>query len=461
MKIQNRSKLYITIIALTALYLRVKHVLIVPFEFKIDAWSMYHYAMNVANGHYYGAAFGDFWARYAYWPPLYIFLSGFIYRFFGTGQDFLVMRLIQAAFSTASCLLAYLIACEAIKSYSRFDRLAGLTAGLLMAFNPRMVLYTNHLYVETVFITLYLLTAYWGLRYFKEEFQLKLASRAGYIQLKHILLFSFFLGLSCLTRPVLLLLPGVLAVTAMLYSKTTRSGLKQALAVLIPDCTLIVLIMMVTFLPWIVRNLNVTGKFILIDTNGPINFYIAHNPLANGEWVDVKPHTDINRLYETGYKEGFRYMLSHGSKELTLLSVKQKHYAYKTDPHETEIAAYMDRIYRPPLFLTLRNSRLFSNNRSVLMFMDRYIRFPRLNFELLWKLTLLLLLAFTVKLVLYQTIHILFSEPAWIIGNVLYTNLIIQLFYFAPRYRIIAEPFLCIAIGILLTGLASLEKGHY
>lgn len=461
MKALKRGKLYILLIALIALYLRLKHILITPFDLKIDAWSMYHYALNVVNGQYYGTAFGNHWARYAYWPPLYIFFSGFIYKYLGMDKDFLVMRLIQVSFSVASCLLSYLIACETIKRYSRFYREAGLITGLLMALNPRMVLYSNHLYVETVFITLYLLAAYWGLRYFKDEFLLKLSSGSRYIQVKYLILFSLFLGLSCLTRPVLLLLPGVLAVLVILCARATHSSLKRAMEVLVMDSTLILIIMLLTCLPWIIRNLHVTGRFILIDTNGPINFYIAHNPLANGEWMDVKPHTDINKLYETGYKEGLHYILAHGSREMQLISTKQMYYLYKTDPHETEITPYLDRVYRPPLYLTLRNSQLFFHAKPLLRFLDRYAKFPRLTFEFLWKFTLLLLVLFTAKLVLYKALYILFSEPAWIIGNALYVNFIIQLFYFAPRYRIIAEPFLCIAIGVLLAGLASLEKGRY
>jgi hypothetical protein len=60
---------------------------------------------------------------------------------------------------------------------------------------------------------------------------------------------------------------------------------------------------------------------------------------------------------------------------------------------------------------------------------------------------------FSLRLIAAKSFYILFCEPAWIIGNFLYINLIIQIFYYAPRYRIAAEPFLCIAAGIFLAGI--------
>ncbi|MHB1394386.1 MAG: hypothetical protein ACYCYE_15185 [Clostridia bacterium] len=194
LRFSKRTALYTFIVFSLALYLRLRFVLYTPFELKIDAWSIYHYALNVMGGAYYGHRFGEHWARYAYWPPFYIFFTSFVYRFFGIAQDFLVMRIIQAGFSTVSCLLCYSIASEALESYSDFHKEAGLLAGVLMALNPRMVVYTNHLYVETMFITIYLAITYFFLLYFKYELSHKLSRHRGYVPIKNLLLYSFFLG---------------------------------------------------------------------------------------------------------------------------------------------------------------------------------------------------------------------------------------------------------------------------
>jgi hypothetical protein len=78
-----------------------------------------------------------------------------------------------------------------------------------------------------------------------------------------------------------------------------------------------------------------------------------------------------------------------------------------------------------------------------------------MSFEFLWKTALILLLLFILRLLASRCLYILFCETAWIIGNFLYINLIIQIFYFSPRYRIAAEPFLCILIGVLLAGVVT------
>ncbi len=440
MGFRGKSLLYMGIIIAIASFLRFRYVIYTPFEFKIDAWSMHQYALNVAKGEYYGRLFGEHWARYAYWPPLYIFLSGFAYKLFGMEQDFLIMRLIQAGFSVASCLLCFSIAAEALKGCSPLNREAGLASGILMALNPRMVVYTNHLYVETIFITFYLLLALSGLRYLKYELPLKADPHNGRKSIRHLLLFSLLLGIGNLIRPVLLLLPGLMAVSALLFAAAKRLDIRRSVRVILMDGAFSIAIMLLVFSPWMIRNYLVTGRLILVDTNGPINFYIAHNPLAKGQWVDVKPHTDINKLYEIGYKEGFVYIIHNISREMNLLKHKQRLFLYQGDPHISEAESFLSKAYK----LSLYGGRGVFGSTFYL---------PQISFVSLWKVALLLLLIFGVRLAGAKVPLIIVREPAWIIGNFFYVNLIVQIFYFAPRYRIIAEPFLCIAAGVFAAGL--------
>jgi len=448
LRFNRKTALYTFIIFSLALYLRLRFVVYTPFEFKIDAWSMYHYALNVMGGEYYGHRFGEHWARYAYWPPLYIFFTGFVYRFLDTAQDLLVMRVIQAGFSAVSCLLCYSIASAALKNYSDFHKEAGLLAGVLMALNPRMVVYTNHLYVETVFITIYLAVAYFFLMYFKYELPQKLSRHRGYVPTKNLLLYSLFLGIGNLTRPVLLLLPGVVVIFILLYTSAKRLEVRRTLEVIILDGAVTIIVMLLVLSPWIIRNYSVTGRFILIDTNGPINFYIAHNPLANGRWVDVKPYTDINKLYETGYHEGLTYLKRNIPMEMKLLRLKQRLFLYQVDPHISEAKYHLDRTYKLPLYGSLIKMGIVKKD-----ILESTYRLPQMSFIFLWKAAIILLPLFIIRLLTARSFYVLFCEPAWIIGNFLYVNLIIQIFYFAPRYRISAEPFLCIIIGILLVGM--------
>lgn len=450
----SKTLVYTAFILALALYLRLRFIIYAPFEFKIDAWSMYHYALNVMNGDYYGHSFGEHWSRYAYWPPLYIFISGFVYRFFGTAQDFLVMRMIQAGFSAVSCLLCGSIAREALKDYSSLDQEAGLAAGIFMALNPRMVAYTNHLYVETVFITIYLAAIYYALRYFKSEMSLKLKAAKGFVPIKYLFLFSLFLGLGNLTRPVLLLLPAVMFVSSLFYIAAKRLDIRRGIRVIAADVTFVLFIMLAVFSPWIARNYAVTGRLILIDTNGPINFYIAHNPHANGTWVDVKKNqSDMYRLHITGYKEGLVYISKNIHREIELLKTKQQLFLHHGDYHISEAKAYLSRTYRLPLYGSLIKMGIAGKDA-----LEGLYKLPQMSFVFLWKSALVLLTIFILRLMAARSLYILFCEPAWIIGNFLYMNLIILIFYYAPRYRITSEPFLCILIGILLAGIFTSYK---
>jgi hypothetical protein len=233
-----------------------------------------------------------------------------------------------------------------------------------------------------------------------------------------------------------------------MYTAAKKLDTGRALKVYIMDGALMLAIMLVVLSPWIIRNYAVTGRFILIDTNGPINFYIAHNPLSDGKWVDVKPHSDINRLYETGYKEGLAYINENIPREIRLLKVKQRLFFYQGDPHISEAGTYLDRVYRLPLYGSLVKTDIIKKD-----ILESFYKLPQMSFEFLWKTALVLLVLFILRLLAAKCLYILFCEPAWIIGNFLYINLIIQIFYFSPRYRIAAEPFLCILTGILFAGV--------
>ena len=273
------------------------------------------------NGDYYGHSFESTGQDMPTGRSLYFYFR-LCLQVFGTAQDFLVMRMIQAGFPLfPSSAAAYR---EALKDYSSLDLEAGLAAGIFMALNPRMVAYTNHLYVETVFITIYLAAIYYALRYFKSEMSLKLKAAKGFVPIKYLFLFSLFLGLGNLTRPVLLLLPAVMFVSSLFYIAAKRLDIRRGIRVITADVTFVLFIMLAVFSPWIARNYAVTGRLILIDTNGPINFYIAHNPHATEPGWMSKNQSDMYRLHITGYKEGLVYISKNIGREIELLKTKQQ-----------------------------------------------------------------------------------------------------------------------------------------
>lgn len=491
--------LLMAIVFLVSFAFRFAFFRLTPFELRIDAFSMSNYAYNVMNGEYYGHCFGDYWARYAYWPPLYIFLSGFVYKFFGLENDFTVMRLIQVFVSSLSCIVAYLFARYCTYSFrekkSALSLIVSFAAGMMMAINQRMIVYTNHLYVETVFIFIMLLLFYWFMRYYRQEFLNSFNNNrnsnrntnsntntnsnsitiGNYINNKklidknssfkhsftkfslfifkrilpgkYLLLSGIFLGLGNLTRPVLLYMPFVFAVFLLLTQLGKKNFFSKFKAI-VKDIIVLTVISFIVMSPWIIRNLTVMGRLVLVDTNGPINFVIAHNERATGEWNDIKPFFNLNELYDTGYKVGFDYIITHKKRVLFLALKKQILIIERGDDHIDKTKELLDRAKIPDISFTALFVALigaFSIHFILLVF--------RITNTKKRKKALKSNKLKSNKLKDYKNkVGNLFSTCPGLLLSILgftYFDLIIVAFYFAPRYRIVMEPLLILCLSLL------------
>ncbi len=77
--------------------------------------------------------------------------------------------------------------------------------------------------------------------------------------------------------------------------------------------------------PWTWRNVAVTGAPVFVDTNGGINFFIAHNPRATGQYVNLGTHNPV-LLRGSGYdrpdtgrialRAGLAYFAGHPAADL-------------------------------------------------------------------------------------------------------------------------------------------------
>lgn len=225
-----------------------------------DIASMYQYSLRVAQGIYYGAG--------AYWPPGFIFLSGGLIRLFGPEGYWTAVRYLQALLGAATCALGCAIGRAAFGSRS-----AGLLGGLGLAVYLPLIYYTGLAFSETLFLFFLMAAVYYLYRLARTQ-AVRDAAAAG-----------FLLGLATLTRPVSLLVPVlVLPWYWLLWGRRLRPVLGRVL--------LMGAVLLLTLLPWVVRNYIVTGDLVLVDVNGGINFYIGHNERANGTWVDMGQKTD-------------------------------------------------------------------------------------------------------------------------------------------------------------------------
>ncbi|MDI3538544.1 MAG: hypothetical protein PWP12_495 [Bacillota bacterium] len=333
---------------------------------------------------------GIYYGEGVYWPPGFIFLSGGLIRLFGPEGYWTAVRYLQSVLGAATCVFGYLIDRAAFGS-----RAAGLLSGFLLAGYLPLIYYTGLAFSETLFLFFFLAAVCFLYRLARTQAPGD-AAWSG-----------FLLGLATLTRPVSLLVP-VLVIPWywLLWERRWRLVLGRFL--------IIGAALLLTLSPWTVRNLLVTGEPVLVDVNGGVNFYIGHNERATGTWMDLGQKTNPVILLggspeagRLGYRLGLEFILANPRKELSLAWTKFKW--FWTKPSDWYITRYArDRglpHLEPPIWGALAVVGAILTRRR-------------------WRGTLFLLL------------------------YVLYYNAIIVAFYFAPRYRLVVEPFfLLLAAG--------------
>jgi len=179
--------------------------------------------------------------------PLYPLFSAGAYFMFG--DRFLWHRLILAVISSLTCLLSYTI------GRRLFNEAAGRIAGLICALYPYFIFYTVFLMSETFTIFFLALTVYCFIR---------LRDEPG---IKYAVLFGLGMGLTFLTRSIILGLIPFFLLYLLLYQKR----------LLIPSLVSI-LTFIVVLSPWVYRNYKLQGEFVLLSTRGGYNIWMRNNP---------------------------------------------------------------------------------------------------------------------------------------------------------------------------------------
>jgi Tfp pilus assembly protein PilF/4-amino-4-deoxy-L-arabinose transferase-like glycosyltransferase len=146
-----------------------------------------------------------------------------------------------------------------------FGKRAGIIAGIFYTFYGTLFFYDSMFLVEALFWPLCI----WGVH--------RLVVYAESERWQSWGLTGVIFGLAALTRPNILLVASILCLwmvwkfrgSVTLYAKLRRPFVFGLALVL-------------TILPVTIRNYMVTGEFILISSQGGVNFYIGNNPVANG-----------------------------------------------------------------------------------------------------------------------------------------------------------------------------------
>ena len=214
-----------------------------------DETDYHHIASNLSQGEGYRLENGQLTARR---PPLYpVVLSG-VYHVYGEAPA--VGRVFQI-------ILGVLLVPFVFFMTRRFFTVgAAWIAAWLVALNPFLIFSGAYLLTENLYILL-VLAGVWSAA----------GAMTGPAAWRRAVAAGVFLGLADLTRPTASLVAVWVAIAVLVFgggrakNRFARAGLLLA-AVL------------VTLLPWAVRNHNAFGKWIFSTTHGGITFYQGNNP---------------------------------------------------------------------------------------------------------------------------------------------------------------------------------------
>ena len=216
--------------------------------------------------------------------PLYPTFLAIIYFFSGTGfSRFFAARLVQAILLGAPLApLTYFVSKKLFPPLLlgegrgvRSERSASIAAWIIACY-PMLLVYPLGLGTENPFFLLLLTSFLFLLLSIKEPTTF------------HFLLSGFFLGLTALTRSVIL--PFALAAFCLLFFLHRKRALLSVLSFLL------------VITPWIVRNSLLHHKLTGIETSMGYNLYLGYHPKGNGSFV-FGPSLDLLTILDDAERD--------------------------------------------------------------------------------------------------------------------------------------------------------------
>jgi 4-amino-4-deoxy-L-arabinose transferase-like glycosyltransferase len=221
-----------------------------------DANGYWELGTKIANGDAYEIY--DPPRRILRMPGFPLFLAGAIKMSSGS---YLFARLTLAVVGTLCCLLVYLLGKEL------FDKQVGLIAAGWCAITPIYAGFSVVLLSETLFALLMLINLWLGTLLYQKI-------KDGQSGLFLSIATGVLIGLGTLVRPSWILATLILAVFMILISEKKMKGFITA--------SLIIAGLIVTLLPWTIRNHQVSGHWVVTSLWSGPSLYDGLNPNATG-----------------------------------------------------------------------------------------------------------------------------------------------------------------------------------
>ncbi|NQS99084.1 MAG: tetratricopeptide repeat protein [candidate division Zixibacteria bacterium] len=301
------------IIFLTAYLLRLAYIIEIsdrPYFTAPAVDAEYHddWAQEIAEG---DLSRGEPFFR----APLYPFLLGAIYAVFGYDyRIYFIIRVIQALIGSLTCVLIYLL------GKKLFSKRVGIIAGFAAAFTGIFIYFEAELLIPVILLPLDL-----GM------ILLLLKAREGGRNL-YWWLSGLLFGLSAIARPNIIII-APLVIFLVLQDKKIKRACGRigfiSLGFIIP------------LIPVTYHNIH-QGEFVLIATQGGVNFYIGNNPQSDGataefpglgniwRYIDATDAAELeagkeltaSEVSQFYYAKGFKFIAAEPFKWLKLMAVK-------------------------------------------------------------------------------------------------------------------------------------------
>ncbi len=220
-------------------------------------------------------------------PPLYPAFLSLIYFIFGvTDERFFIARLVQAFLNAALVPLTFALARRLFPEKPRI----AILAAWIVALYPMLVIYPLALATENLFYVLFL----------GSVLSLTLAVQTG--STRFFLLSGLLLGLTALTRSVILAFGGLLILWGFFHLRQRKNIILLALALAL------------TISPWVIRNSLLYSRPMGIETAMGYTLYVSFHPESSGTFqygisLDLIPYLDDAERDRVGIAAGRQFIL--------------------------------------------------------------------------------------------------------------------------------------------------------
>ncbi len=249
---------FIFLLALAVRLIYLTHLKETPFFATLTLDAEYHHqlAQKIAAGEWSGT-------EVFFRAPLYIYFLALMYAVLG--ENFIIIRVVQFIIGSFSCVLIYLI------GRRLFQPWVALVAALMGCFYGLFIYFEGELLLTGLIVFFSLLSV------------LQLMRAADTMRLRGWLLSGIVLGLGAITRPNILLFAPFAALWIVFTYRNKRAAYRDAL----PAVLTFVLGAFLIIAPISLRNFLVGNDFVLVASQGGVNFFIGNNPKADGHTAIV------------------------------------------------------------------------------------------------------------------------------------------------------------------------------